>query len=225
MKWLTGSLLVVSALFQAISWQVSNGEEAPTPCPCSEYHSSVVEVGGYECAHGPEHNSECRAMMEFLKLHPEISGFSPTDCIENNGGSPGREFVDPATGQVISFLCKCFECGKPDEHGRVNQCEPLIYSYDAGCSIVDTPTQGDGCPVHLGLQEEVPFTNILPLYNFSGTPCAYTSGFEQKDTCGGGKVDFACKQPYGPTTCVYDFMNPIQGTKRRLLKCGPAPTM
>ena len=225
MQWLIGSLLVLSALFQAISWQASIGQEAPAPCPCSQFHSTFTDAGGYECAHGPEHNAECRAMMEFLRLHPEIPGFSPADCIEHSGGTPNREFVNPATGQTISFMCKCFECGKPDANGQVNQCEPIIYSYEAGCSIVETPTPGDGCPVHLGAVEEFDSITFKSLYNFNGTPCAYTSGFQQKDTCGGGKVGFSCKQPYGPTTCVYDYMNPIPGVKRKLLKCGPAVSM
>lgn len=225
MKWLIGSLLVLSAVFQAVNWQESIGQEAPTPCPCSEYHSTLTDVGGYECAHGPEHNSECRAMMAFLLLHPEIQGFSPADCIELNGGIPRRQFTDSATGQTFSFMCKCFECGQPDQNGQANRFEPVIYTYDADCSIVETPTAGDGCPRHLGTQEEVASVTINSLYNFGGIPCAYTSGFQEKDTCGGGKVGFACKQPYGPTTCDYDYMNPIQGDRRKLWKCGPEPTL
>ena len=226
MKWFIGSLLVLSALFQAVSWQESSGQSAPPPCNCSQNNTTTMMTGGaYECAHGPEHNSECLALMKLLYLYPSLGDFSmDSDCEERNNAPP-RTFTNPATGLPISFNCKCFECGKTDVFGKKNQCEDYIIYFDAYCQPVSIPTQGDGCPRHMGTVDEVSERSYKPLYNFNGVPCDYASGHEKKDLCGGGKVDIACKQPYGASQCVFDFAHPDFGPTRKLQKCGPEVIM
>lgn len=119
MKWFVGSLLVMCMLFQAVNWQQSIAQTAIPDCPCSPTSSSLDLIGGMECAHGLSHNAECRALKEFIRLHPGAGPLNQVRmCHELNGGND-ITVTDPATGQSATFACKCYECGQPDQNGVV----------------------------------------------------------------------------------------------------------
>ncbi len=198
MKWFVGSLLVLCMLFQAVSWQQSLGQAEPPECPChlqGSNYSSLQMLGAMECAHGPNHNAECRALQEFVAMHPGAGPLNIlTMCHETNGGKD-ITVTDPATGDTGTFACKCYECGQPDQNGDTNQCEGFRLFNEAMCGLLGTGTQGN-CVRHDSVDEQVPAIEYPVAYTSNNLPCDYTNGFEVKDKCEiDGQVGYSCLQP------------------------------
>ena len=224
MKWFVGSLLVFCLLFQTVNWQQSMAQAAFPDCPCSQSSSSWGLLGGLECAHGPEHNAECRAMKEFIKLHPQSGTFEKLSMCQETNGGVSVTLTDPISGATGTFACKCYECGQPDENGIVGKCEGYRVYYEAKCGLLETGTQGS-CVTHDSLNEEIPAADYTVMSNFNNIPCDYTSGFQTKQECVGigfsRKVVYSCLQPYGPTQCIVDTLSAVPHPKRIIKLCGP----
>ena len=220
MKWFVGSLLVLSMVFQAVNWQQSIAQTAIPECPCTPTLStSLSYFGGMECAHGEEHNAECRDLITFLEQYPAAGTFSkPSMCQELNGGQTVT-VTDPVTGQSGTFACYCYECGQPDENGVVGKCEGVRVFLEATCGLLDAGAQGY-CDYHFSNFVACPSIDFGTVQNFGGVPCDYSSGFQSKDKCIGGKVNFACVQPYGPTQCSVDYTQGVPEEMRNIKICG-----
>ncbi len=222
MKLFVGFLLVLCMCFQVVNWQQSMAQTEIPECPCSQTSSSLNYLGGMECAHGEEHNADCRDLINFLMQYPNAGTFSKsTMCHELNGGQ-SVTVTDPNTGQSETFACKCYECGQPDENGIVGKCEGVRVFNEATCGLLDDGTQGY-CEYYFSDNEAVPYIDYATVYNFNNIPCDYASGYQQKDRCMGGKANFSCLQPYGPSQCVVDYTQGEPAEMRSIKLCGKNP--
>ena len=120
-----------SLLYTSLSNDAS-GQQETTGCPeCTEGPIDIVQLyGGIECAHGPEHDVDCRAMFYF--------GFSDAYCWETNGGVPVGIWTPGGDGE-----CHCYDCDAGANSGFPNSpggsgCE--VYGVLYGAMCLDTST-------------------------------------------------------------------------------------
>lgn len=208
------SILLSTPLLVILAVTLLADEQPEGPCEtCQEGFRSTTDVhGAMECAHGPEYDPDCVALINLWKQqHPnatdgEFFAYLKVICWESNGNNQVS-----LNGQMVT--CKCMTCfASPNCEGY-----QLVWSADCGFNA-GTPTSQ--CVTHSGTANNEVIRIAWKQQTSTGANCGWQNESGSKKYCGKNvEAVSACTHPL-PSYCVIDEDSRTEFLGRRKY-CGP----